>query len=438
VIATNTAWDAMNAAPAKRPIYAMALSGQATVYTSADLAALGITGVLPDYRPWLKVPQGAAQSIDVVNGTSTIGELVCEVVDQGGALRTLIGTTVLEGATLTLSVGWPGIAWSEFVTVQTYQLYKVTPANGYTSWLFTSRDPQIIAKKTVSHHPENGALLSQDNPWYLGGTALEIVQAVLLFGLGLPAAAIDRDGMAALDSTAEGIYSAARPYLFAMADSFGAKQFLETEIYKSAGLYPVITESGKLSVRCFRPPAAGVAPVYAFTGDNTIGLPEIDRMPVINEAIVRFDYDGSAYQKEMYFLESDSLGTYGRTTQWVLESQGIRTELGGEWYAGWVADRIFRRFAGIALKGGAPTAKVEAFLGSAPVWAGDTVTLTHPKMPNLMTGDLGVAGRVYEVIAREPDYANGKMAYTLLDTGLTGTAAGGTWGSMVIGSGRWY
>jgi hypothetical protein len=445
MIATNTNWDSRNAAAGKQPIYVMALSGQATVYSTCDLAAAGVTGVLPTCRAWLKTPQGAGQSVDVVNGTSTIGELMCEVIDQAGVLRTLIGTTTLEGATLTLSVGYPGIAYSEFVALQTYQVYKITPSGGYNSWCFQARDKQLLAKKTIAVHPENGGYLSTDNPWYLSGSAPEIVQAVTLFGLGLSPSAIDVNAIHALESPLEGLYSATRPYLFAMTDSFGAKQFLETEIYKSSGLHAMVTNTGAISLRSFRAPAAGAVPVFAFTADNICGLPSIDRLDVINEIIFRMDYDGSNYGTELFFLESNSLANFGRTTQWVMESQGLRTELGGQWYAQWVASRLFKRFAGtVGLRGGAPTAQIEAFLASAPVWVGDYVSLSHPLMPNLLTGALGVTGRVYEVISRDPDYASGRMKFTLLDTGLTGGSAAFQWGGagvvrpMVIGTSGIY
>ncbi len=444
MITTNTNWDARNAAAGKQPIYVMELSGHATVYSTRDLAGSGVTGTLPTCRPWLLTPKGAGQSVDVVNGTSTIGELTCEVIDQGGELRTLIGTTTLEGATLTLLVGYPGIAFNEFVALQTYQIYKVTPSSGYTSWCFQARDRQLLAKKTVALHPENGDYLSPDNPWYLGGSPTEIMQAVVLFGLECDASVLDLAAIQALESPAEGLYSAARPYLFALQDSFGAKQFLETEIYKSSGLHAMVTNTGQISLRSFRAPAASAAPVFAFTADNTCGLPEIDRMNVINEIIFRLDYDGSGYRSELFFLESDSLAEYGRTSQWVIESQGLRTELGGQGYAQWAAARMFKRFAGtVGLRGGAPTVQIEAFLATAPVWVGDYVSLSHPLMPDLSTGALGVSGRVYEVVSRDPDYAGGRMKYTLLDTGLTGVPAAHQWGAgsarpLVIGASAIY
>jgi hypothetical protein len=419
LITTNTAWDAKNAQLGKKPIYVFAIGGESRVYATHDLEAEGVTGA-PDYRAWLKTPRGAAQSIDVVRGTSSIGELECEVIDQGGAMRTLVGGTTLEGRNATLSVGYPGIYYSEFVALHTYRLYKITPSRNYTAWVFRSRDRQMEAKRTVWNHPENGLPIEDSNPWVVMGTPAEIAQAVYLFALGREDSEIDRAGMAALDAGSEGLYKTVRPFLFVLNEAFEAKQFLETEIYKVTGLYPVVDNVGRIALKAFRAPAAGPVAVYTFDRDNMIVLPEIDRMPVLNEIIFKIDQDADGYQNELIYVDATSVSTYGRASQLVIESKGLRTVLGAQWFCQEVANRLFARFSGIGLKGGAPVAQIEAFLLTAPVWTGDYVAVTHPLMPDLLTGALGVTDRLYEVIDREPDYARGRMRYRLLDTGLTG------------------
>ncbi len=383
----------------------------------------GITGTLPEYKAWLKTPRGASQTIDVLRGTSSIGELECEVVDQGGAVRQLVGGTTMEGRSATLSVGYPGIAYSEFVTLYSYRLYKITPSRSYTSWGFASRDRQLEAKRTVWVNPLNGGNLRESNPWILQGTPGEILQAVFLFALQRPVAEIDTEVFQKLDSGAEGLYKTVRPFLFVLTEPFEAKAWIETEICKPAGLYPVVDNLGRLSVRAFRPPASGPVAAYTFDQNNMIVLPEIDRMPVINEII--FKIDQSEGGTEMVFIEATSVSTYGRAGQHVIESKGLKSVLGAQWFCQEVANRLFRRFAGVptGLRGGAPVARIESFLLTSPVWVGDYVNVTHPLMPDLLTGSLGVTNRLYEVIDREPDFARGRMRYRLLDTGLTGMEA---------------
>jgi hypothetical protein len=425
VITTNIPWDTKNALLAKKPIYVLTIGGQSIVFSTHRLAAEGITGTLPAYEAWLKSPRGASQSIDVLSGRSSIGELEFEVIDPDGDIRTLVGGTTLEGCSATLSAGYPGIAYTNFVTLHTYRICKVTPTRGYTSWSFQARDVQISQKRTIWDHPENGEPISADNPWIVLGTPAEIVQAMHLFALGRSVDEIDRTGLAALDSGAEGLCKSFRPYLFSLTESFEAKQFLEAEIYKTAGLYPVITNTGKLSFRASRPPAAAPASVFTFNANNMMVLPEIDRMPVINEIVFKLDYDGSDFGTELFYIDATSVSTYGRAGQHTIESKGLRTVYGAQWICQDVADRLFRRFAGTpaGLRGGAPVIRIEAFLLSLPVWVGDYVCVTHAMMPDLLTGALGVTNRLYEVIDRDPDYANGRMRYRLLDTGLTGVQA---------------
>ena len=419
------AWTTRNEELGKKPIYAFMIGGETRVYTTHDLTREGITGTLPEYKPWLKTPRGASQSIDVLNGQSSIGELECEVIDQGGAMRQLVGGTTLEGRSATLLVGYPGIAWTEFVALHTYQLYKILPSATYTSWVFRARDAQMIAKRTIWNHPENGLPIEESNPWIVQGTPGEIAQAVYLWGLGRAAGEIDRAAFAALDAGSEGLYKTVRPFLFILNEAFEAKQFLETQIYKVCGLYPVVDNLGRISLRPPRAPAAGAPGVFAFTTSNMIVLPEIDRMPILNEIIFRLDKDADGYNNEIVYIDGPSVEAYGRGTQHVIESAGLQTVLGAQWVCEEVVSRLFRRFAGVnpALRGGAPVISIEAFLLTLPVWVGDYVRMTHNLMPNILTGALGVTERVYEVIDREPDYAAGRMRYKLLDTGLTGLEA---------------
>ncbi len=444
MLTVTSGFATRNAALAKMPIYVFTIASLSDAYSTHDLGRYSITGVPMTCHPWLKTPQGASQSIDVQAGSSSIGEMTCEVVDLGGAVRSVVGGQTLEGQQVQLLVGYPGSAWSDFVVLNTYKLYKIVPSKDYGSYVFSSRDVQMDSKTTIWNHPENGAPLSSSNPWVLQGTPCEIIQAVWLAGLMLGADTIDRATMAALDSETESMYGNSRPYLFSMVEPFQAKPFLE-KLYQSAGMYPVVDALGRLSVRGFRAPAAGASPVFAFSADNVIGLPEFDRAPILNDLQWEIDAQTSAssssgnYKTTLLFLNATSISLFQRSQQRDIQSDGLRTELGAQWWCQEVSQRVFDRFAGTsALRGGAPLISVTAFLATLPVWVGDYVSLTHPLMPNLFTGGLGLTNRVMEVVDRAPDYANGRMQYKLLDTGLTGAGAATSIGSAVIGTTTLY
>ena len=445
MITTASDWNTANAALGKQPIYVFSILPNEAVsspnpqvwYSTAVLPGFGVTGTLPSpITPWLKTPQGSTQTIDPVNGSSSIGEMQCEVVDLDGTIRTYIGANVLEGAICTLSVGYPGIAWSSFCLLHTYQIYKILPSRDYTSWLFCSRDGQMAGKQTVSYNPMNGNLLTAANPWVVMGTPPEIIMQVWLWALGQPLSTIDWVGLTALDSAAEGFFPA-RPLCFVITQPFEAKQWLETEVFKPMGMYPVVLNTGQYSARCARPPAAGPSPVFTFDGTNTIGLPQWERMPIYNEIIYQVDQDaGGGYGNYLTYIEGTSVSQYGCAGQLTIDSGGLRTGYGAQAVCEDIADRMFARFAGAPedLKGGAPVLVLDAFLLSLPVWVGDYVYVTCGQMPNPFTGALGVTNRVYEVVDRNANYAAGRMQYKLLDTGITGAPAAQAIGLAVIGS----
>jgi hypothetical protein len=442
MITTASDWTAANALLGKTPIYVFTIEGQTTVYCTQDLVKMGITGTLPTYKPWLLTPQGSTQTIDVINGTSSIGELTCEVLDLDGSVLTLIGGGALEGSTITLTVGYPGIAYSSFVILHTYQIYKIIPSAYYTSWLFVSQDNQMVGKQTLYFNPLNGIAIDENNVWVLQGTPSEIIIQIYMWGLGQPASLVDYVGLMALDAAAEGLYGPCRPFQFMIDQPFEAKQFLETEVYKTCGMYPVVLNTGQISARVCRAPATGPVPVFTFNNTNVIGLPTWDRMQLYNEIIYDIDEatDGSgSYATELVYIEGSSVSLYGSAGQLTLQSAGLRTLFGAQWFCEDVSARMFARFAGApdivgGIKGGAPVLTVNAFFLTLPVWVGDYVALDFPLSPNPLTGTMGISGRIYEVIDRNPNYTSGQMSYTLLDTGLTGMDAAQSLGSAIIGS----
>ena len=437
MITGTTAWIAKNALPAKRPIFVMSIAGQATVYSTHDLVVEGITGTLPSYEPWLKTPTGSTQNIDVQAGTSSIGEIQFEVVDSGGAIRTLIGTTMLEGLLATLMAGYPGTDYSDFMILCTHRIYKIVPSKWYNSFLISAKDIQMDSQQTIWNNPLNGEPLSADNPWIIQGTACEIIQAIWLLGLGYPVSTLDVAYLHKLDDPHEGLYACARPFLFEMDQPFTVLDFLEDQIYKASGMYPVVTNTGQLSVRGYRPFQAGPSPVFDFSDGNCIAFPDVDRAPILNNLLWSLDntstYSNANYGVVLPYFEATSISLFGASNQRQVQSAGLRTELGAGWFVQDISTRMFARFAGsAALRGGAPIYSIDAFFMTVPVWVGDYVTLSHPKMPDMFTGALGVSGRVCEVIDRTPNYSGGKMSFKLLDTGLTGAPAAVQIGSAVI------
>jgi hypothetical protein len=76
-----------------------------------------------------------------------------------------------------------------------------------------------------------------------------------------------------------------------------------------------------------------------------------------------------------------------------------------------LADRTFRRHAF-----GPPVYKFTAQLLTLQVELGDYVWLSHPKVLDMTTGKLGLSNVLCEVIDKQPNYTQGTVDFTLLDT----------------------
>ena len=308
---------------------------------------------------------------------------------------------------------------------------KSSPATATPAFFSPPAIPNTSPKKPSTPIPKTASLLSAENPWYLSGTPAEIFQAIALFALGLDVTLIDRVALLALDSPTENIFSPFRPFRFEITSSFEAKQFLETQPLQA--LRPLLHRHQHRPALppLHAPPAAGPSPVFTFTEDNLTEFPRWDRQPVINEAVWRFDKTADGYANYETFIQASSVSQYGRGNQFSVQSDGLRAQLGAFAFTDWLSERLFRRFAGVApgIKGGAPLLTLRAFLLTLPVWVGDYIALTHTKMPDITTGNLGVTNRIFEVIDRQPDYSRALMTYKLLDTGLTGLPAAYQWGT---------
>ena len=412
------------------------------------------TGVLPPPsttavgRPLLKTPQGVQQTIRELDGQSSIGALELEAVDIGGYMTALVSKGKLEGRRVTLCVGYPGMASTDFVTVATQEIESIRSLPDLTGFVLECRDLTRSAKSEIFLEGDDGNAVSGAHPRTLRANPMDVLLMVFQneLGLGQPAS---------LPSTSWLIYDPSRwdaagvtnptlirpnpavdvdtilayrndilaGYLleFQFQQSVEAKQFLEFEIFKALGGYLVVLADGRLSPRFFVPPYSFTS-LFEFNERNISVLPGITRQPIINQVTYRLDYDGSQFQTGLLFLDAPSLQQFGLAGQDIIESKGLRTARGGLSLAGLTATRIFRRYDGVdpvngSPRGGAPTSSINSQYMTLTVESGDFAFLSHPLMPNFQTGRRGVFNQIVEVIDKQPKYNEGSMTYQLLDSG---------------------
>ncbi len=163
-------------------------------------------GNLPTIIPYLQIPQGASQSVNELEGASSLGSMTVTCIDPNGTLKGLAAQNVLIGRVVQLKQGFPGMAVGDFTTLQTMQITQVGQdpdgritiqcadvqrfIQGMQIWLrggpFWWAPGEPTAEQPVgASWIENGYAVSDKNPRYVAGNPIDIILAVLQNELGV-------------------------------------------------------------------------------------------------------------------------------------------------------------------------------------------------------------------------------------------------------------
>lgn len=411
--------------------------------------------------PYLFTPHGQSQTVSELDGSSSVGTLEIQAVDPGATLKGLIAQQNLVGKTATLKMGFPGQHLGDFTTLHTVQITSTGFASdgrmtfqgsdpqrmmqgarlwthgGPASWI--PGQPAVEPARGPAFTP-NAFAVSDQNPRWVRGNPLDLYLVAMQNELG-----VGQD--TSLPPSAWTVYVPGRdwtlinpnPYLdvasvlalrdgpfsgdwfeFKITAATEGKQWLEDQILKVLGLYTVVRPNGQLSLISMKAPAS-IQKVMALNEKNIVGLPSIDRLPVVNVVTVRMDVDDSVattaarqYRSETTFVQATSVARYKQQFQQQVEATGLRVAYGGNLRAFLLADRIFRRHAF-----GTPSYKVKAFLSTLVVEVGDYVWLNHPLLPDFLNGTVGLNNVVCQVIDRQPNYSEGCVEFEMIDTRFT-------------------
>jgi hypothetical protein len=443
------------------------------------LLSLGNT---PTLIPYLQIPQGASQSVNELEGESSLGSMTVTCIDPNGTLKGLAAQDVLIGRMVQFKQGFPGMAFGDFTTLQTMQITQVGQdtdgritiqcadvqrfIQGMQIWLrggplwWTPGGP--MAQQPIgASWLENGFQVSDQNPRYVAGNPIDIILAVLQNELGVgqdpalltsnyvmqslapiyqsqqdyeplpppegwaiytpgqdstlinPNPYIDIPGFLALrDGEFSGVW-----FDFVITRPIDGKQFLEEQILKALGLYTIVRPDGRLSLKTMKPPVEQT-PVFAFSSKNIMGIPQTLRQNIINLVTFQMDVQqggittaARSYGYQVSYQQQTSLKTYRQVYEQQIQSTGLRVARGGMMLSRLLADRIFRRHAFQP-----PTYKFTAQLATLQVELGDYVWLSHPKVLDLTVGKLGLNNVVCEVVDKQPNYSQGTVDFSLLDT----------------------
>jgi len=212
-------------------------------------------------------------------------------------------------------------------------------------------------------------------------------------------------------------------FAFDIREPIVAKKFLEDEIFKVCGMYPIIRGDGSFDIKVYRPPLPEEwGDIQIFDSDVIIGAPSWDQnlKGLINEVQFSYDYDADdkEYDSEIFFTDSTSVVNRGpgkKTPK--IQSRGLTTARGA-------LEFIKRRYNKIKLRycinGPPPIIKLGAFFSRNLSEAGDVVPVTDATVPNLKTGTRGITEDFLEIIDRQIDWMEGICKFTMLYTSYTG------------------
>jgi hypothetical protein len=378
--------------------------------------------------------------------------------DSANSLAGVMGQEQLHGKKARLRLGYAGINPPQFPVFDTFEVDRVEVNEDLTGWKLQLVD----AKRTTKSRIFVGA--TKKEPVILEGNPMDILLAVYQNELGvgqMPNVSSDawllcdgagptylqqlalQRGMTYFPSALinpnryldvptilryrDGLF-AGYHMEFTITEPQDAKGWVEKEIYKALGGYPMVNAQGQISPRFWlAPPLHGLSPVYTFTDHNVIRLPVCERAPIVNQLIYRMDYPsadgpsgaqsaqagGGKFQTTLLILDDESIATYGLQGQQIIESKGLRAIRQGVTHARLLATKLFRRYGSIV-----PLWTVEAFHQALVVEVGDLVALTHSKVLDPVvpqSGMRGISNVLCEVLEKQPDYSGGTVTFKLLD-----------------------
>jgi hypothetical protein len=385
--------------------------------------------------PLIKLPSGVSQRVNDREGSGSVGSYDVEVLQRSSYdLASIMQQQELHGKKARLRMGYVGINAPQFPAFDTLEVDRVEVSDDQTAWKLHLVDPKRSLKSRIF------TTATKEAPVVLAGNPMDLLLVVYQNHLGIgqnpnlgssawiqydpatganlinPNRYVDLDTILAYRS---GFFRNCH-LEFSITEPQEGKAWLEREIYKVLGGYPVVDAAGRLSPRFWiMPPLAGLSPVFAFTDQNLVEMPVAERAPIVNQVTVRMDYDGSKFQTILSFVSGTSFSTFGLQGGHVIESRGVRAARQGIMLAGLLATKLFRRYDSIV-----PVWRVAAFHAALPVEVGDLVTLTHGKVLDPITGQRGVTGILCEVLEKQPEYSRARVSFKLLDVRyLAGTTA---------------
>lgn len=425
------------------------------VYYSTD-RVLGLDAAVPII---MDRPALATSQTNYLSASASLGSISMRLLDLDERVTELRQGGQVRGTEHRVYFGYEGLRWdadpdiSEYTEVLRGRVTRFEREGSGTVWAleagdnFEPIDREIFSPEALAAEPyteaekswDGGSLVlwasDPDTEIYdrvtLTGTADEIGLKMLLSdgsldgsqsgynvwpawaGLGLTTDEVDVDWW-----EDEGAKVVDVPMQFILTDAENVKDFIEVEICRALGGYPLLSNTGQLRIHYPVAPPPGAA-VVTLTDDHVIGTPPWADSSELYMSHVQYelDHDGSTFQTKLPRRASWEYLT-AQTSEVRLhsiQSRGLRTELGGISIADAITDMLLRRHAVPP-----PRIRMAVFFSQHRIEAGELVACTSGRLPNVDGLGEG-ATRYLEVLSRRP--TADKVELDVIDLTAYSTAA---------------
>lgn len=401
MIAASAAFTSANAAVAKAPVFVLEIEGYSRKFSNGNVAGLG-------FSPWITSIDTHDASADDLEGSSTLGNLTVTVLDNQRLITADMPLFTFEGVRAWLKTGFPGMVYSDYVTLFTGSIVNVPQANGGSCYQFVAQDPRVALQNVIYLTGDDGQPTSSDHPKTLLGNPMDLLISILTDQIGM-VDNIDFDGTKMRAYRDQ--YFAGLQFQFSLTSPPAAKDFIEQQLMKPLAAYLRVDNLGRVTPQFFRPLAGPVTIAAALNQDNITAAPQMDQADLVNVVSFRFDKSDNDYLAESVVIDSTSESKYGQQGQNIIESDGVRSGFQGNLTAAETAHAIFDRY-------GDKNPKIS---GSTALWTlcvlelGDLVTVSHPRVPDRDAGTLGITNKIFEILGRTLDFNACTITLTLID-----------------------
>lgn len=381
------------------------------------------------YIPSMMVPDGASATLFPFQGKTSLGGMKIVILDKDGEISTYLATEVVGGGPLDTMVNatmefYAGYDIHDEANYQKRFTAVVSVGEKYVNGNRAVELNIIEARKTSR---ENIMLNSSDAfPTFVEGNLINIYFAISTgnfshasfpvtvtgsfpTGLAIPEAAFDIPGLIAERDT----WLTNHTMKFPFVASENGNSFFEREIFRPFG-YPIVTAEGLMSFKGYHATSPGTGSLTIDRGD-IIGDPKWERRHDLHLNVFQIfgDYDEVAgtYSLLATFQDAADIIATKEEVPFIVESQGLRTSLGGVTIANVMIDRLKSMFLIPPIM-----ATLRTHLTKQAGTMGDTVLVTHDDLPDNTTGTRGWSVRPTEIIYASPNYGRGEMEFKVLDT----------------------